>query len=873
MQYDAIVVGAGAAGAVIAARLSEDPARSVLLLDAGPDYVDMQSTPDDLLNGYWNSTRAHDWRFRAHHSQEGRPHRFPRGRVVGGSTAVNTAIALRGVPEDYDRWAALGNPEWSWARVLPYFRDLEQDIDFDDDFHGRNGPIPVVRYCEDELVNWQAAFLHACRALGFPTASDNNDPDSTGVGPHPMNRRGRLRISTAIAYLAEARSRENLEIRGNAHTARVVLAGDRAVGVEIDLDGTFETVFGRQIILCAGAIQSPAILLRSGIGAREDTERLGVATRVELSGVGRHLLDHPTVGVTYIPREGVCRTDVPSVQVTLRYTAADSAERNDMQVMPVSFVDSEEGPLFLIGVCLEQVRGKGRLIVESLDPRAQPKIESHFCEDPEDLRRMVAGVRLALSLGETEPLVSLHRGIYRPQARHLESDETIGAWISRVAGSGYHPCGTAKMGPRGDADAVVDQYGRVHGIDGLFVADASIMPTVPRANTNLTTMMIGERVSQWLRNETLGPKVGAGVAARTAPVFAPAVRSASVFARSRDRGADYLERRQRTDGMIGDEQSGGLGGFYKGMYALTAAGRTRAATRLSAWIRDHAVTPAGDYAGDWQRGGLALVYPYPNAWLTAGLHRTGAYDLSSKGMDFLASMQDPESGGLFSRLDSCDAETRQEVMSSAMAGLAALVCGRTDVAGGVARFLRMILDAQPEPAARLCHVYTQARGVITEYPAHEAAQYAVIASRPRQAYFMYGIGAAFMVRYHLATGNSGALDDANRFLLPAYNATEAMYETAQVGKVAWGAALLAGVTGDSRHLELALRAAGALLAQQNPDGSWDNTGGYTTEGMRDEVTAEFVSIMDEVEAGLACVALERVEQKRSFASLAPTVTQ
>ncbi|GEM_PF-14068 len=894
MRYDAIVVGAGSAGSVIAARLSEDPQRSVLVLEAGPDYADIESTPADVLNGLWNSTRPHDWRFRAHHSQSGRPHHMPRGRVVGGSSAVNTTIALRGVPEDYDEWAALGNAEWSWEKVLPYFRAMEHDVDFADDFHGQSGPIPVrrYRYEQDELVNWQRAFVDACTSLGLPLAADNNDPNAAGCGPHPMNREGSLRISTAIAYLAPARGRPNLTIRGDTHVRRVLLDGSQAVGVEVETDGAPEAIFSDLIVLSAGALQSPAILIRSGIGGHEALARLGLPVAVELPGVGEHLCDHPVAGVVYEPVPGLCRTDVPSVQVTYRYTAAGSDQRNDMQVMPVSFYQTAEGPVFSIGVVVEQVRGHGRLVVETLNPRMQPRIESHFLEDEEDLRRMVDGMRLALRLGETEPLRSLHTGIRRPRPHHLESDDALAAWVRRVADSGYHPCSTAKMGPASDPLAVVDQRGRVHGVAGLMVADASIMPTVPRANTNFTSIMIGERIGEWLKNgavassrsaarpsETFNAAAGGTTtsrddrapghagARRDAPDSAPdgyatfgrpvtlGCASRSLFAIARDRGADYLEFRQRDDGLVGDE-SAGLGGFYKATYALAAAGRTRAAGRMVSWLRKHAATSEGDFAGAWERGGLAYVYPYGNAWIAAGLQRAGAFDLGGRALDFLATLQDPQSGGLRTRIDREGPEVRQEVMSSAMAGIAALIGGRLDIADGVARFLRTVLAAQPRPAEMLCHGYTPARGVITEFPEERAGEFAVIAKRPLQAYFMYGIGAAFMTGYAQARDERRALDDAAAFLLPAYNAANAMYETAQVGKVAWGAALLAGATGDAAQRALAIRAAEALIAQQNPDGSWDNTGGYTTEGSRDEVTAEFVAIMDWVEQGLAGVSLD-----------------
>jgi hypothetical protein len=329
------------------------------------------------------------------------------------------------------------------------------------------------------------------------------------------------------------------------------------------------------------------------------------------------------------------------------------------------------------------------------------------------------------------------------------------------------------------------------------------------------------------------------------------------YLRARDLGADYLVSRQRADGMIGDVEQSGLGGFYKAVWALRAAGRTAAAARLAGWVRRHGVTPEGDFAGEFSRGGLDQVYAYPNAWLIGGLHRLGAYDLSLSGMRFLRGLVDPRTGGLATQRGGPGPGVPQEVLSSAMAGLAALTTGDLDTASGVHAFLRRVLDAQPAPDRLLCHVYLPERGVVTQFAPEEAARFAVYADRPLQAYFMYGIGAAFCVRCAMAVQASQpeaartALADAARFLMPAHNAYDAMYETAQVGKVAWGAALLAGCTGDAYERALAERAADALLDQQNPDGSWDNTGGYTTEGMRDEVTAEFVALLDEVAGALA----------------------
>ena len=500
MKYDLIVIGAGAAGVVTAARASEDPSRSVLLLEAGPYYPTTEQTPADLLNGNDNSYFAHDWGYEAETNSAARLIHLPAGRVVGGSSAVNTAIALRGTPEDYDEWAALGNDEWSWEKVLPYFRRLEHDLDRDDDFHGRNGPLPIRRYREDELVPVQLAFLKAMRALGYPETPDNNDPESTGLGYHAMNKQGSQRMSVAICYLEPVRHRLNLTVRGDCLTRRIITDGDRATGVEVESGGATQIVEGERIVIAAGAIGSPVILMRSGIGPAAHLGELGIDVVRDLPGVGENLDDHPMLGAVFTAKEGLLNAKDPVVQVTYRYTSAGGGERNDMQLMPMSQLPTRSGNLlYAIGAVVYRQKSIGRLTLTSADPHTQPRIEQRFLDDEDDVRRLVEGVRMALEVGSHEEFAHIADGIKAPPADVVPDDEELAQWCKMVASSGFHPSCTAKMAPADDPLGVVDQHLRVRGFDNLFVADASVMPRCPRANIHLTTIMIGERAGEWLR--------------------------------------------------------------------------------------------------------------------------------------------------------------------------------------------------------------------------------------------------------------------------------------------------------------------------------------------------------------------------------------
>src|SRR6266516_4178793 len=481
MEYDDIIVGGGSAGAVLAARLSEEPARRVLLLEAGPDYATMESTPGDLQDGWRMSLRAHDRGLTAE-AVPGRVIPYPRGRVIGGSSAVNATIALRGVPADYDEWAALGNDEWSWAKVLPYFRRLEDDPEGAGELHGRGGPITIARWRPDELIPVQRAFFEVCRRLGYPEVTDHNHPQATGVGPFPQNRRGRLRLSTAIGYLLPARHRPNLTIWPHCLVNRVLVAGDRAVGVDIAGEGAPAQVYGRRITLAAG-------------------------------GVGAGLADHPVTRLLLVPQPGSCDPESPLAQVVLRYTAPGSGEFNDMQQVVFSHVDvagiggqqavAAVGTRLAIGlpVALERPHARGRLELASTDPRIQPLIHLDFAADPQDLRRLAEGVRLAWQIAHQPEIARHTHHVALLTEQTMSSDDALAAYVRATVSTQFHPCGTARMGPPGDPMAVVDQHCRLRTIQNLCVADASVMPAIPRANINLTCIMIGEHVSDWMRDE------------------------------------------------------------------------------------------------------------------------------------------------------------------------------------------------------------------------------------------------------------------------------------------------------------------------------------------------------------------------------------
>jgi len=528
-QSDLVVIGGGTAGCIIAARLSEDPALRVTLLEAGPEDRDPWI---HIPAGYARlfASGRYDWKFATEPEPElgGRSVAWPRGRVLGGSGSINGLVFLRGSPHDFDRWAQTGARGWSYDDVLPVFRRLEHWTGAPDPNRGTGGPVTVSE--PHALSPGAAAFIEAAVACGIPRHRDINAASIEGVAPIQMNVRNGFRHSTARAYLRPARRRPNLRVLTGISVSRLTVEGGRVTGCEARrADGSLATfTAAREVILCAGAIMSPKLLMLSGIGDGAALQELGLPVALHRPAVGQNLQDHLIARFMFRTRPAGTLNEltatrlrmaamavgyalrrrgpmaVGATEATLFARVTPGAEEAEVQFQFINFsltpgqgyvLPKHPGFMFNFGQCRPESRG--RLSLRSADPDDKPLIQANYLSSPADQHVMLQATRLATRLARSEPLAGLIEAQTHPDPADT-SDEAMLAYVRETGATVYHPCGTCRMGS--DDAAVVDATLRLRGLDGMRIADASIMPLVPTSNIQPAVMMIAERAAGFVRD-------------------------------------------------------------------------------------------------------------------------------------------------------------------------------------------------------------------------------------------------------------------------------------------------------------------------------------------------------------------------------------